>query len=128
MPELFHVWGNDLALAANGDLLLADATTRGIQRVLRRLLTNPNDYIFHVASPTAPAYGAGLPAKVGQTLNNRAIAGIIRAQIFLEESVARTPEPIITVTQPVPGTVNCSLKYNDAVTGLPVTLNFDIAR
>ena len=50
-----QLWGDDLTLTATGQVALVDGTPKGEQRVLRRLLTNPGDYIWH------PEYGAGLP-------------------------------------------------------------------
>ena len=54
MPDINHLWGNDLAFSATGDLATADVPTLTQQRVLRRLLTNPGDYIWELD------YGAGL--------------------------------------------------------------------
>ena len=58
--DLAHWFGQDLNVAASGDLLTVDGTAKGQQRVLRRLLTNPGDYIWE------PTYGAGLASKIGQ--------------------------------------------------------------
>ena len=133
MADLAHYWGNDLSISANGDLLTTlSATVEGQQRVLRRLLTNafvtqPDgsqtlaDYIFH------PTYGAGVPRQVGQTLNIPAVKAAIRAQIFQEAAVARSPEPSITVV-PITNGVNCIIKYVDSVTRQNVTLNFDASQ
>jgi len=133
MSDLHHYFGGDLTLSATGDLLKVDGTTQGQQRVLRRLLTNPaafdsngnvtvsGDYIFH------PNYGAGLPRMVGDTVNIAKIKGVIRGQILLEASVARNPEPIITVTE-IQGGVSVYIHYNDAQTGKPVALSFDVNR
>ena len=49
-----------LRAGAAGDLAPAAGTLRGQQRVLRRLLTNPGDYIWQ------PGYGAGLGQFVGK--------------------------------------------------------------
>jgi hypothetical protein len=133
MSDLNHYFGSDLALSATGDLLKVDGTTQGQQRVLRRLLTNPalldangnvtvqGDYIFH------PSYGAGLPRMVGDTVNIPKIMGVIRGQILLEAAVARNPEPIIKVTE-IQGGVSVYIHYNDAQTGKPVALSFDVNR
>jgi hypothetical protein len=61
LSDLNHYIGNDLTASNTGDLQPVDTTVRGQQRVLRRLLTNPGDYIFH------PNYGAGLPQWIGRT-------------------------------------------------------------
>ena len=119
--ELSQYFSNDIATSNTGDLLLSDGSIRGQQRILRRLLTNPGDYIFH------PTYGAGLPAMVGNTLNVGAIRALIRGQILLEDAVAKTPAPVILVN-PIANGVSVSIKYNDAVTGAPFTLSFNVNR
>lgn len=133
MSDLNHYFGGDLSLSATGDLLKADGTVQGQQRVLRRLLTNPatldsngnvtvpGDYIFH------PTYGAGLPRMVGDTLNIPKIRALIRGQIFLEACVSRNPEPVITVSA-IPNGVSVYIHYNDAITSKPVALAFDVNR
>src|SRR5581483_995049 len=55
LNDVFHYWGNDVSLSNTQDLLLVSGTVMGQQRVLRRLLTNPGDYLFD------PNYGGGLP-------------------------------------------------------------------
>ncbi len=131
MSDLFHYIGNDLSLSATGDFLKVDGTVQGQQRVLRRLLTNPatfdsngnvivpGDYIFH------PNYGAGLPRMVGNTVDIKKITAVIRGQIFLEKCVSRNPEPVITVTA-ITGGVSVYIHYNDAITGKPVALSFNV--
>jgi hypothetical protein len=117
--DLAHWFGQDLNVAASGDLLTVDGTVKGQQRVLRRLLTNPGDYIWH------PNYGAGLASKIGQPFDAAACAALIKAQIFLEPAVARTPPPVIGVTQITNG-LFVSIAYTDAPTGNPVALSFDV--
>jgi hypothetical protein len=120
--DLAHFWGNDLTASTTGDFLTVSATVRGQQRVLRRLLTNPGDYIFE------PTYGAGLPAFLGQPIDTEKITAVIRAQMLLEDSVAPTPSPVITVAQI--GSDNTAfsvdIAYNDAATNAPVTLSFTV--
>ena len=126
--DLFHYWNEDLSVSPTGDLQLVDTTLEGEQRVLRRLMTNAADpsvlysladYIWH------PAYGAGLPKKIGDPIDVDAIRSVIRAQIFLEAAVAVSPDPVINVTEIQSG-IFVEIKYNDAVTHLPVTISFDI--
>ncbi len=123
--DIYHYWGNDLIVAASGDLLVADDSTAGQQRVLRRLLTNPGDddaaaeYLWH------PDYGAGIRKMVGSTKNPAAIRAAIRGQILLESAVAKTPEPEIGVDTFLGG-VSVTIRYNDAVTGEAKVLSFDI--
>ena len=63
MPDISHQFSADLSLSPTGDLATITAPQLTQQRVLRRLLTNPGDYIWH------PSYGAGLAAFVGQPAN-----------------------------------------------------------
>lgn len=119
--ELFQYFSNDIIPSNTGDLLLIDGSIRGQQRILRRLLTNAGDYIFH------PTYGAGLPAMVGNTLNIGSIRALIRGQILLEDAVAKTPAPVINVTAIANG-VSVNIKYNDSTTGSPFTISFNVNR
>lgn len=120
--DIYHFWGGDLQPSVTGDLLTVSATTRGQQRVLRRLLTNPGDYIFQ------PGYGAGLPAWVGMPMDVGKITALIRSQILLEDSVAKAPSPVITVRQaPNDATgLAVSISYNDAATNTATVLSFNV--
>lgn len=119
MSDLHHYIGGDLSVSATGDLLTASDTIEGQQRVLRRLLTNQGDYIWHTK------YGAGLPGEVGKVLDVRRVRGIIRSQIFNEAIVQHLPDPNIIVT-PIQNGVSARIQYTDATTKKPVSLNFDI--
>jgi len=121
MNDLNQYFGADLSVSATGDLMPVDGDGRGQQRVLRRLLTNPGDYLFH------PSYGAGVRRRVGDTLDLPKLRALIRGQILLEEAVAKTPEPQITLT-PTPKGVTCAIRYADAVSKAPVILNFNVSR
>jgi phage baseplate assembly protein W len=118
--DISHAFGSDLALSATGDLLVVSGDALTQQRVLRRLLTNAGDYIWHLA------YGAGLGQMVGQPANAAAIENIIRSQIFRESSVAQVPAPIVTTTANTDGTVTVTIQYADAVTGAGSTLTFQV--
>ncbi len=120
--DVYHYFGNDIVTSPTGDLQTVDGITKSQQRILRRLLTNPGTYIFH------PSYGAGLPRYIGQALTTtkfQEIKGLITSQIFLEESVSKTPAPVITLSanQTV---LYCSIKYTDATTLLPQILSFQV--
>ena len=91
MVDAFHQWGSDLAVGSTGDIATASGALLGQQRVIRRLLTNPGDYIWR------PDYGAGLARFIGQPINPLQIRAVIRSQIFKEAAVARQPEPLIDV-------------------------------
>ena len=124
LSDLYQYVGDDLMPSPSGDLQPVSDTVRGQQRVLRRLLTNPGDYIFH------PDYGAGLPQYVGQPLDVAKMTALIRGQILLEAAVARTPAPVITVT-PVAssnGGVFVSIQYVDAATRQAASLQFTVSQ
>ncbi|MBW4091065.1 MAG: hypothetical protein HIU82_08150 [Proteobacteria bacterium] len=123
MPDLSHQWGADLAVGPTGDLAVTMGAALGQQRVLRRLLTNPGEYIWQ------PDYGAGLARFIGQPANRLQIQALIRSQIFKESAVARTPEPIIDVSiSPggAAGTVYVYIRYQDAGSGQTQVLSFSV--
>lgn len=119
MADIAHYFSGDLGLGATGGLQVADASLQSQQRILRRLLTNPGDYIWE------PEYGAGLPRYIGQKLDLTAITALIRAQMYLEESVQQQPEPQIEVTAIVNG-VYVRIVYVEAQSGRTETLSFDV--
>ena len=120
MPDLRPQFGADLLVGPTGDVAMASGSALGQQRVLRRLLTNAGDYIWH------PGYGAGLAQFVGQPADTTRIRAVIRSQIFKEAAVARTPEPLIDVTFDQTGTVYVHVRYADASTGETQTLSFSV--
>jgi phage baseplate assembly protein W len=81
-------WGGDLSLSATGGLELISGANLTSQRLIRRLMTNPGDYIFE------PSYGAGLPSYVGRPIQAKTIAGIAKAQAAMEATV----ESVTSVT------------------------------
>lgn len=120
MADLSLQFGGDLGVGPTGDLLLSDNAVLTQQRVLRRLLTNPGDYIWQLN------YGAGLGQYVGQPGAPAAIAGVARTQILLEAAVAAAPAPSVAVTAQADGTVNLSLSYTDAAAGETSALTFSL--
>jgi phage baseplate assembly protein W len=121
MPDLSHQWGADLSVGPSGDLAVVTGSTLGQQRVLRRLLTNPGEYIWQTT------YGAGLPGLIGQTVSAAGLRAVVRSQIFKEAAVARTPEPVIDV-QPA-GTSDGAyvhIRYVDAPSGLSTVLSLTV--
>lgn len=89
--------------------------------MLRRLLTNPGDYIWH------PNYGAGLAQFVGQPVSPLQIQAVIRAQIFQESAVAQSPEPVIAVSNDQTGDVFVEIQYVDACNGQTQVLSFSVS-
>lgn len=121
MQDLAHYFGNDISISATGDLLSVDGPIKTQQRLLRRLLTNPGELIFH------PDYGAGLGQWVGRTIDLPAITALIRGQIFLESSVQQHPEPAITINL-ISNGLACSIKYVDADSGQTQALTFNVTQ
>jgi hypothetical protein len=118
VPDLYHVYGNDLQVSATGDLLLASGNTLSQQRILRRLYTNPQtanapgDYVF------SPTYGAGVGKYVGSTASTQQIQSVIQGQMLREESVAQSPVPTVSVTATNTGTTTATITYTVSDTGL----------
>jgi hypothetical protein len=110
MTDLALVFGNDLTVDATGDLATVDGTEEGVERVLRRLLTNPAEYIWNAT------YGAGLPQFLGDPVNATRIQAVIRRQMLLEAVVASNPPPVITVSARADNSVFVDIKYVDSTT------------
>lgn len=119
MPDLDHLWGEDLNVSASGDISVVDGDDLTIERILRRLMTVAGDYIWNLN------YGAGVPQRVGQTLDTAAIEALIRSQMALESTVARNPAPMITVYEILNGMSVYILFYSSS-TGEQKTLSFDV--
>lgn len=88
--------------------------------MLRRLLTNPGEYIWQ------PQYGAGLAQFVGQPANPLQIEAIIRTQLAKESAVAQTPAPTIDVSYDTLGAIAVMISYVDAASGQTQLLSFGI--
>lgn len=120
MIDLQLTWGGDLSLSPTGDLAVLTGAPLGTERVLRRLLTNPRDYIWN------PTYGAGLAEFVGQPVDPAGIQALIQSQMFLETAVAQTPEPVIDVVSDLAGQLFAQIRYADAETASATTLNVTV--
>jgi phage baseplate assembly protein W len=118
--DLAHWFGNDLTVAASGDLLSVDEPTRSEQRIVRRLLTPPGSYFLH------PTYGAGLPQYIGQPTAAKTIQAIVRAQVALESAIASIPAPQISVTSYATGVMTVTIVYWNNNTGSMRTLSFNV--
>ncbi len=119
MADSGHYFSSDLQLSATGGLLPVDSVLESQQRILRRLMTNQGDYIWE------PNYGAGLPRRIGSTLDVTEMTALIRSQMYLEDSVQQIPEPQITVL-PIVNGIYISISYIEADSGKPATLSFDV--
>lgn len=118
--DLTQWYGNDLSVAASGDLLSVNDPTLTEQRLIRRLLTQPGSYIWH------PEYGAGLAQYIGQPASAKTIEAVIRAQLKLEKSVSASPTPQVTVTSNTNGVTVATIVYWNSSTGTPRTLSFPV--
>lgn len=118
--DLTQWYGNDLSVAASGDLLSVNDPTLTEQRLVRRLLTQPGSYIWH------PNYGAGLAQYIGQPASAKTIEAVIRAQLKLEKSVSASPTPQVTVTSNTNGVTVATIVYWNSSTGTPRTLSFPV--
>lgn len=120
LQDIDHNFGGDLGLSASGSLLSVSGNKRSAERVYRRLLTNPGDYIWQ------PTYGAGLPQKVGQLVDVAEIRALVRKQMGLEASVSQTPPPQVTA-QAIPNGVSVSISYVALPDKQPVALSFSVS-
>ncbi len=116
MPDIAHLCGGDAEWSATGDILLSAGSQMSKERVLRRLLTNPGDYLWH------PRYGAGLPREVGAVADEPRLAAVIRRQMRQERGVLQEVPPDVTVNVGADGTVTARIRYADSETGEPVAL------
>ena len=119
MPDVYCNWDDDLALTPGGDLRMVDGIDRGQQRIIRRLMTILSEYIWH------PEYGASVPQRIGERLDDELIESVIRSQIFLEAAVARDPPPTIMLRKIESG-VFVRIIYLDASTLHQTSLEFDV--
>lgn len=122
MADISLNWAADLELTPGGDLALSEGPLMTTQHIERRLLTRIRSYIWD------QSYGASLPERIGRVAQASGIAAIVRSQMKLEQTVAPTPVPIITVTNPDtdPGLFVILIQYTDAVTGAPISLSFEL--
>lgn len=114
-----HYYGGDVALSPTGDLGRASGPEYSKQRVVRRLLTNPGEYIFQ------PTYGAGLGRRVGKSIDAAAVAALIRGQMALEPTVAKSPAPAVSV-QAITNGLAVSMTYVALPDRQPVALAFEV--
>ena len=118
MIAIISNWGADLSIGPNGDLLVASAEADVQARIVRRLLTNPGDYIWHTD------YGAGLGTYVGETYSSRFIEGRINNQLQLESLVETSPAPAIHINQSPSDSSTTSITIQYQVAGIAYTSSF----
>jgi phage baseplate assembly protein W len=120
--DIAHEWSSDINLDIYNDIKMADGLDETNQRVLRRLLTNPGEYLWH------QGYGAGLGRFVGAALSNEVVQQInqlIISQMYLEDSVAKIPIPTVTLSQDI-GQLECTIVYFNIAQNQLSTLNFTL--
>ena len=100
MIALACVWGNDLAVGPSGDISVSSTEAEVQQRIVRRLLTNPGDYIWHLN------YGAGLGSYVGSPYSPNLIEGTILSQLQNEALVAAAPSPTVNTSKSLAGVLS----------------------
>nr|WP_294546306.1 hypothetical protein [uncultured Rhodopila sp.] len=118
MIDIFLEWAGDLGVGSTGDLALVSGPDTTNQRVYRRLLTNPGDYIWQLN------YGGGLAQFVGTPADAADIESVVRSQLALESAVAASPSPQVSasVADPANGYVVASITYSDVSSGSSVQL------
>ena len=97
MITLVCDWGADLSVGPAGDINAVPIQANVQQRLVRRLLTNAGDYIWHTN------YGAGLGGYVGQPYSPANIEGAVLNQLQLEPLVAATPTPTVKINRSATG-------------------------
>lgn len=113
-------WSGDLSSTPTGDIAVQSGSSQGQERILRRLLTNGGDYIWH------DDYGGGLGLFVGSPLDRRRVEGVIRTQLSHESSVARSPAPSITTSAVNGNGVSVAIQYVDASDSMTQVLSFSM--
>jgi hypothetical protein len=124
MYDLDLDWNGDLSVGSSGDLGLTVGSAQTKQRLLRRLLTNPGDYIWNLD------YGGGLALFVGSTTNPAVIEAVIRTQISLEPIIPSMPAPTATVKalDTTSGYVTADIMYADPMSTAVANLSVMIKR
>lgn len=119
MIDVFHEWAGDVVANSSGDLTVADGTDAINQRLYRRLLTNPGDYIWNLD------YGAGLGRFVGDPANHSIIQAVVLEQLSLETAIPSVPPPRVETQFPTQGSglVNTRIVYSSPQSSAPVVID-----
>jgi len=114
-----------LEVNLQGDLETVAQNNLVIQRIIRRLLTNPGDLLAH------PEYGAGLRRYIGEILTTDKFDEIksnIISQMFLEYAVSHNPAPVVVITPYVnKNAINADITYHEKNTGVPYSFSLQIS-
>lgn len=122
MNDLFLEWGGDLVAGPTGDIAVTSGATTINQRLYRRLLTNPGDYIWNLG------YGGGLSQYVGLPANPAGIEAVVQTQIALESSIPSTPSAQVqtTLSDAATGVVTMQITYADPASGTPAQITLPV--
>jgi hypothetical protein len=119
MNDLAHIWSGDLAISNTGDLAVVSGPDCTSQRVYRRLLTNPQTYLWHLN------YGAGLAQYVGMPASEKDIEAVILNQIQQESAIASIPAPqvVTRLADAANGYFVTDIRYQDALSNTAVQVS-----
>ena len=123
LSDVDHYYGGDIGTSPSGDIALVTKRQRTIQRIIRRVMTQKANS-QGAPYPWETDYGLGLGARIGEALDARGIAADFRSQMLLEATVAKTPAPVITVTE-IPTGATIDVSYTD-ISGVPQNFSFNL--
>lgn len=118
MYDIFHNFGSDIEVSSSGDLALSAGTDVTNQRVYRRLLTNPGDYLWNLN------YGGGLAQFIGMPVSTADIEAVVSTQLALEAAISATPAAQVSVAlaNAADGCVVANIVYADPSSASPISL------
>jgi len=111
MSDVSHEVGGDFTLDSGGNLVTVSGSSEGMQRILRRLCTNPDDYVWN------SSYGAGLPAMIGDVGDVQNIQAIVSSQMALECDVDLSSSISVNVSEDEKGGFYCQIQYVSVADG-----------
>lgn len=124
MDDLYLDWSGDLSVDSTGDLALVTGPDLTRQRLYRRLVTNPGDYLWNLG------YGGGLAQFVGVVARPYEIEAVIRDQLDQEPLIATDPVPEVAarVEDAADGNVVASIIYTALRSEQSVQLDLRLSR
>lgn len=116
--DIDHYFGSDVSFV-DGDLSVSVEMTETQQNIIRALLTNEKDYLWH-------DYGTGIGAYVGEDSGKLLeLKGRCISQVSKASGVAASPPPSVLFKM-VANTLTVSIQYTDAVTNTLQAFTFNI--